>query len=82
MHMPGMLHVGHTKRKEHKPMTGEEEAPRHPGHVKRGHPHLLGLGLPLSKRWSSSPFQEEWADYDTWGIDKRMARQGRRLGSQ
>ena len=87
VHMPGMLHVGQAEGEEHasehKPLRKEEQ-PSLKGNteMKRGHPHLLGLGLPHHKRWGSD-FQDEWSDYDTWGIDKRAApRQRRRLGSQ
>jgi len=60
-------------------------------------PLLMGLGLPvLAKRFLNS-FQDDWADYPTWGIDKRSAeeeypdldgqplqptKKKRRLGSQ
>jgi len=34
-------------------------------------PLLMGLGLPVLRKRFLNSFQDEWADYASWGIDKR-----------
>merc|ERR1712045_1085464 len=34
-------------------------------------PLLMGLGLPVLRKRFLNSFQDEWAEYASWGIDKR-----------